>query len=499
MRGSLLAALGCCAAHAAVIRGVVLDQSTSRPLARSMVTVRPVEGVGGKPQSVRANRGGQFYFRVNAGMYLLSATRDGFAPFQYGQKSWKSAGRPMAVENEGSLYLDIRLRRYAAISGTVLDENEIGIPEQKVIAYPATQPLRIAATAITDDRGIYRIHGLEPGTYHVRAAAKQLEDGSGLLPTFHKETMLVDESLTVDVDLDQQADEVDIRPLPGKLFRVSGRVIAAPPVPVTVSLISDAGRVQTTTTSSFAFEQVAPGNYQLIAEADYPSGRGKLGAYREIALENDTDLQVPLNFWRDTEFRMQDDKGNRLDPATAKIGARRKDLDGGGRAQILKLDGGGAALGPGRWEMCVTAPPPGYYAVELTGGAGLPDVQSDRADGWNEVLLRDFSAIGIKVSARPASIHGVVNGPGQVPAPGVPVYLEGFDNNTRKRVGELRVIRTDLRGQYRFNGLAPGLYRILGTFEYEKPNSDTMEAAGARLVTLSEATDTAQDLDQYAP
>src|ERR1022692_2184238 len=197
MRTLLLAALCCSAAHAAVIRGVVLDRSTGRPLARSLVTLRPVEGVGGKPQSVRADRTGQFAFSVSAGMYLLRASRDGFAPFQYGQKEWKSAGKPMSVEQDGSLYLDIRLRRYAAISGTVLDENEIGIPDHKAIASPATQPLRLAATATTDDRGIYRIHGLEPGTYYVRTAAKQLEDGSGLLPTFHKETMAVDQSITV--------------------------------------------------------------------------------------------------------------------------------------------------------------------------------------------------------------------------------------------------------------------------------------------------------------
>src|SRR5580658_3022731 len=176
MHRLLLAALCCCATHAAVIRGVVLDRATSRPLARSLVTLRPVDGVGGKPQSVRADRTGQFAFTVGAGMYLLRASKDGFAAFQYGQREWKSAGKPMSVEQEGSLYLDIRLRRYAAISGTVLDENEIGIPDQKVIAYPATQPLHIAATAITDDRGIYRIHGLEPGTYYVRSAAKQLED-----------------------------------------------------------------------------------------------------------------------------------------------------------------------------------------------------------------------------------------------------------------------------------------------------------------------------------
>jgi protocatechuate 3,4-dioxygenase beta subunit len=497
MRRLLLAALCCCGAHAAVIRGVVLDRSTGRPLARSLVTLRPVEGVGGTPQSARANRGGQFTFTVSAGMYLLRATRDGFAPFQYGQNDWKSTGKPMSMEQDGSLYLDIRLRRYAAISGTVLDENEIGIPDQKVIAYPARRPLQVAASAITDDRGIYRIHGLEPGTYYVRAAARQLEDGSGLLPTFHKETMVVEESMTVDVDLDQQADDIDIHPLPGKLFRVRGKVIAQPPGPVTVSLISDVGRVQTTTSGTFVFEQVAPGNYQLIAEADDPYSRGKLGAFQEIALENDKEVQVPLNSWRETEFRMQDEKGNRLDPGTAKITARRKDPDGGGHPEVLKLENGRAALGPGRWEMSVV-PPAGYYPVEIT-GAGLPDSQSGRADGWNEVVLRGFDAITIKLSSRPASIHGMVSGTGHDPAPGAPVYLEAFDKDTGKRLAELRTTRSDLRGQYHFNGLAPGLYRILGTFEYEKPDSDAMEAAGARALTLSEATDAAQDLDLYAP
>jgi protocatechuate 3,4-dioxygenase beta subunit len=479
----LLAALCCCAAHAAVIRGVVLDHATGRPLARSQVTLRPVEGTGGKPQSQRAGHTGQFTFTVPAGMYLLRATRDGFAPFQYGQKEWKSAGKPMSVEQDGSLYLDLRLRRYAAISGTVLDENEVGIPDQKVVAYPARQPLRIAASATTDDRGIYRIHGLEPGTYYVRAAAKQLEDGSGLLPTFHKETTAVDQSLTVDVDLDQQADDIDIRPFPGKLFRVTGKVLVNPPVPVTLSLISDVGRVQTKTAGTFAFEQVAPGNYQLIAEGDDPFGHGKVGAYQEIALDSDKELQVSLNYWRETEFRMQDEKANRVDPANAKITARRKDLDGGGRAEVLKLENGRAALGPGRWEMSV-APPPGYYAVER---------------GWSEFYLRGSDTILIKLSSRPASIHGLVNGPGHEPAPGAPVYLEAFDKDTEKRLGDLRTVRTDVRGQYHFNGLAPGLYRILGTFEYEKPEPESMEAAGALSLTLSEATDTAQDLDLYAP
>jgi hypothetical protein len=496
MHRLLVAVLCCSAAHAAQIGGVVLDAATGRPLARSLVTLRPVDGTDGKALSTRANREGQFRFPPqNAGMYLVAASRDGFAPFQYGQKDSKSAGKPMAVEQEGTLFLDIRLHRYGAISGAILDENEIGIPDQKVIAYPARQPLEIAASAITDDRGIYRIHGLDPGVYFVRSAAKKLEDDSGLLPTFHKETNAVDQAITVEVDLDQQMDDVNIRPLPGKLFRVTGKIASFPPVPTIVTLISDVGRVRTQAGLSFAFDQVAPGSYELIAEGEDPGGRGTLAHYREMSVDSDVELQVQLTRSRETEFRMEDEKGNRLDLATARLMARRKTLDSGGRAEVLKLVNGRAELAPGRWEMSLI--PPSSYYVSAFSGPGLRDSEHGRADGWNEIVLRDFSPVFIKLSSHPAAIHGRVTGSGQDAALGAPVYLEAFDQASGKRLIDLRTVRTDLRGQYRFRSLAPGVYRILSTFEFDKPDSQTMEASGARSLTLSEGDDIAQDLELY--
>src|ERR1700691_84782 len=133
---------------------------------------------------------------------------------------------------------------------------------------------------------------------------------------------------------------------------------------------------------------------------------------------------MPLNLWGGIEFRMHDEKGNRLDPDAAKITARRKDLDGGGHPEVLKLDNGHAPFGPGRWEMSVV-PPAGYYAVQLA-GSGMQEAQSGRADGWNEVYLRGFESILIKLSSHPATIHGLVSGAGHDPVPGAPVYLEAF-------------------------------------------------------------------------
>jgi len=333
-----------------------------------------------------------------------------------------------------------------------------------------------SASAISDDRGVYRIHGLPPGTYYVRTAAKQLEDGSGLLPTFHRESTALDQSLTVDVDLDQQAEDADIRPQPGKLFRLSGRVLVRAPTTVTVTLISDVGRASTTTHGKFSFEPLAPGEYQLIAEAEDPRNRAKLGAYREMQLDRNTDLMLDLSPSSPVEFRMEDENGKLIDASAAKITARRKDLDDGGQSVVLKLEAGRTTIGPGRWDFGVS-PPAGYYVV----ASPVPDSQGGL----------------IKLSSRPAALHGVVNGPGHEPAAGAPVYLEVFDAEAGKRLADLRVTRTDVHGQYRFRDLAPGIYRILSTFEFDNPDEETMGAAGARSVTLSEATDSELALGLY--
>ena len=51
---------------------------------------------------------------------------------------------PVTVGENDSAVLNIRLPRYGAIAGTVLDENDVGLPEHDVIAYRNTQPPRPA-------------------------------------------------------------------------------------------------------------------------------------------------------------------------------------------------------------------------------------------------------------------------------------------------------------------------------------------------------------------
>jgi hypothetical protein len=54
-----------------------------------------------------------------------------------------------------------------------------------------------------------------------------------------------------------------------------------------------------------------------------------------------------------------------------------------------------------------------------------------------------------------------------------------------------------MRGEYRFEGLAPGVYRVLSTFEYQMPDSAAMDIGGARSVQVVASGDLQADLDLF--
>ena len=87
---------------------------------------------------------------------------------------------PLTIAENETSFLSLRLSRLGSIGGTLLDENDVGLPEHDVVAYRNTKPPQIAAESTSDDRGIYRLSGLEPGVYLVRSVGKHYEEEIGL-------------------------------------------------------------------------------------------------------------------------------------------------------------------------------------------------------------------------------------------------------------------------------------------------------------------------------
>ena len=261
-------------------------------------------------------------------------------------------GVPVVVAADDSPLLTIRLPRLGAIVGTILDENDVGLPEYDVIAYRNTRPRRIAAQAKSDDRGVFRLFGLKPGSYLVRTAAKDYDEG-GYLPTFSRETRLVEQAIPVEVDVDQQIERVDVHPMPGRLYTLSVEVTAIPPtipLPVSITLASDIGR-DVVKAARHQFGPLPPGQYELFSQAPVEHPPGLQGDYRRIDLTQDTTVKIVLHHIPELRFNFAGGPAAQDRQSPVEVSARRKDLAGETPPEELHITNGRVQLAAGPWEL----------------------------------------------------------------------------------------------------------------------------------------------------
>ena len=480
--------------QAAVIQGTVVENQTGHQVMRATVRLEPISGTRENARSIRTDRGGYFGFTgLAAGAYLLTASRIGFATIQYGQRQWKSAGVPVVVGENDSFTLSVRLPRFGAISGTVFDENSVGLPDHDVVAYRNTRPPQLTgARATSDDRGVFRISGLEPGSYIVRSAGKQYEDSS-YLPTFSRETQTLDQSFPVQVDLDTEVDRADVRPVTGRLFTLNIEAIPIPPnptkpLPVTMTLVSELGR-QTVQSNVRRFGPLPAGQYELFLQAPLENSPGFQGDYRKITLAQDTSLKIVLHPENAIRFSFDGVSGQAV-----RVLARRNDLAGPGTAEVLSLASERIQLPSGPWQFAVQ-PNTSFYVSGFS-GPRVPPPDGLRPEGWNDYVAGDGPAVKFTLSPSPSALHGTVKS-GGVPVVGAPVFLEPTDLELLRRVTDFLATRTDVQGNYYFTGLTPGNYRVLSSFEYLAVDSAIMLNAGAMQFEVEKGQNLQRDLDLY--
>jgi hypothetical protein len=359
--------------------------------------------------------------------------------------------------------------------------------------------------------------------------AKLYEDG-GYLPTFFRDAASVDQARSIEVTLEQQVDRVDIHAAPGRLFTVAGRVIAPQGGQATVALASDTGTeiASIDGLGYFSFHPSAPGQYEILAQGPTGRGHGAMAAYLPLTVDRDlSDIRIPLSPLPTVQFVFEDSHGRPIDPRQMKVLARRKDIAGDAPTETLQVVfdqpppdqgirktrpigtpevpvndplrpiSGSLPLVPGRWDVAL-APKADYCVVGFLPPQPDPS-DHGRADGWNEMLLASGSQNVVKfvLSSTPSSLSGTVKGAGGDAVVGVPVFLEPYDLESHKGVSQIRATRTNAQGRYQFGGLAPGGYRLLGSFDYQMPDAAEMEAARAKTVKVEEGSNAVMDLEEF--
>lgn len=456
----LAIAAGCLAAESlGTISGVVTNAVSGAPLASSRVTL--VQADGAPLRTVTTDRRGRYVFEgLAAGWYGVRAARAGFATGRYERRVIElGAGNGFTAE--------IRLHRLGVVTGSVVDENGEGIPGltvNAVTADPHGLTGRVSSAGISDDRGVYRIAGLKPGRYYVVSAPRQLEDGTELLPAYAPGVLERREARVVAVELDQETVGVHLRPVAGKLLRLSGFV----PAQATVTLFREEDSRQTTAGpgGQFGFSEVVPGRYTLVVLA------GALAGYQPLQLADDIEgLSVNLAPAPEVRVKLVDEEGAAVrDPQFVVFLGR---IENGARTQPLKIDSPVVTgLMPGRWRFFVIAPETHFVDAIAVG-------EEDALEGFDLLPGRKVAAT-IRVARRSGRITGRAR-EGEGPARGVSVICYPLAPENRARLGGFRSVRSNITGEYRLGGLPPGEYLVFATGVEDFNPDERMEMLRSRV------------------
>jgi Carboxypeptidase regulatory-like domain len=232
-----------------VIQGTVLSGATGQPLRRAQVVLKPADSKVSSSFQTTDESGGFSFPKVPTGRYTITVQRDGYLPLSAGHiGSYKMP--PIFSVQSGQTISDFvfTLAPSGVVSGKVkFDDAEpaVNVAVQLYRSYydRGRHGYAAAANARTDDRGEYRLHGLEPGSYYVAALyqapprpagaeAQEHKDAQGNpLPelsyavTFFPEAQKMSDAVPVKIAPGQEAGGIDIFLTLVHTVRVRGRVI----------------------------------------------------------------------------------------------------------------------------------------------------------------------------------------------------------------------------------------------------------------------------------
>jgi hypothetical protein len=480
---------------AGVVQGTVQEFSSGYSLSRTSVRLVPVpraDNINLKQMQQRTGPAGQFvFFNVPDGYYFLISTRNGYFPGAYGQRRPNGQGTPILVSKDSDLFAQLRMHRKGAITGRVLDENGVGIEGVPVVAYRAHLPLRVVAQGTSDDRGVYRIHGLDAGKYWVRTTAHTLEDGSGMLPTFGPGSREVREARAHEVRLDEDTPDADLHPEFGSLFQLGGELQCFSAETIKVTLTSET--MQRTTQGhcggTYNFVSLSPAVYEITAEFL----NGQESGYIELFVDKSTtNAAVKLQPPPTVEFDIRR-AGGPVDFSVTVTGRRQDLYDSGAEIQLTTPR---ATMLAGHWELSAQAGADKYIESILNSqGQVRRELQREKSVEWFDIFLdmRNSARVRITVADKAAQITGSVTKEGKG-VPGAPVFLWPVGENAKRSLRGYRMVFADSDGIYHSGGLPPGDYRMLATFDFTEIDEAALDEGLAVLIHAESSQKTTADL-----
>jgi hypothetical protein len=485
------------------------------------VIVRVPQGV--VPQ-VYTDRQGRYTIEgLSAGSFILEARAVGYIALQYGQRVTSDAEAPIALR-DGEMHAgaDFALPRESIISGAIADEH--GEPVEGVpiwafqVHYVDGRPVIVSTVItrpLTDDRGRYRLIGVQPGAYLVAAIARgkvsSADAGRGYASTYYPGTPDVSTAQRVAIDISRDAAGIDITLAPSIVATISGWIVdgSARPLGGTVSLSPsgrsgavplDSSAVTTGANGAFVIRNVPAGDYVLKAMG--PDSSPLFGMqFVTVADADPPPVAIPVSAGASIEGRVIVDAADDANLAGLAVSVVSADTDysppGSGRSEMFPREPDGTfrvtgARGPGRLLITGTPACDGCYLKSAyVNGMEAADTPFDFG-----LESRTYRGAEIVVSDGGATIEGRVRNERDDPVVSfsvvvIPAHRDLWYRGSR----HLKIVRSTAGATFRAPGLPPGDYLVaaINRFDFFSLGGQTIDpalleelAARATRVTLVE-------------
>ncbi len=505
-----------------VVAGRVVTAATGSPLKSARVALVPEDSHSYRQlYATPSDSDGRFAFKdIVAGRYRFFASRAGFLDEYYKATSHDNDVILSLKDGEEVKGVLFRMTRAAVITGRV--SNEDGEPMEGVEVTALSKPdeeeleeessltngmrlLQPASSAKTDDRGQYRIFGLEPGEYYVRAddvsSLNAVGDDSSLVrevvgseyaSVFYPGVTKVDQGQRISLKAGDEV-EADVLMHRVKTVEITGRVVdpTGPSGHVSVSLEpvddigSDFDRHDTTDENGhFRLRNIPEGIYFIAVSKGNEQGGG-YAALRarqkvEVAQEN-IELTIPLEIGATIRGRVNVNGLKALTIDRINIDLIPVDDEGlPSERGVVRKDG----------TFEIKSVYDGNYAVSVWGLERGSYVQSIR-HGTDDVLEKGIQVGGessagkleVTIGSEGAQLEGTIADGDGAPVIGAEARLDPDPITPYNRFRRLH-IDTDQTGHFLLTHLAPGNYRVYARF----PSSPASRAykSEPQPLTLSE-------------
>jgi len=219
----------------ASVLGVVSD-ADQHPVGGALVTLSGGTGAQRLSQFVLTDSGGRFVFLdLPGGAYTVQADKSGYVSGAFGQRRPNGREQTLSLaDDQHVLDASIRVWKYGAISGTVIDEAGeplIGVAVQALVQNDGFADRLYSPTSVTrtDDRGAYRLSRLTPGLYTVAILSKQTSFPVLDPDPANGRAMLMSGELAILSRTGARTFSNDVMPIAGTQLQLAGNTSPPPP------------------------------------------------------------------------------------------------------------------------------------------------------------------------------------------------------------------------------------------------------------------------------